>query len=172
DRVVYLGRDDTLDRVIEGWRSTLGGQPDAEAFLSQVADLTVSATAEKIELFLSAQATLRKLDAIRRLPKDSEKAIEMIDDRIIMLVHDKASLTEEDIANATVIVYGKSDEPFRKQFGPRSFFTPGPLANGTYGLVQHGGDGDAYFSLEKTDGTIEWEEAITMKRASRLRISS
>jgi len=44
---------------------------------------------------------------VRRLPPPPARAIEMIDDRVVLLVHDKAVLDEEDIANAHLIVYGK-----------------------------------------------------------------
>ena len=68
---------------------------------------------------LQSDAKLARLEFLRTLPPAPARAIEMIGDRIILAVHDKKVLDEEDIANAHVIVYGRSDEMLLKQFGPR-----------------------------------------------------
>jgi hypothetical protein len=65
----------------------------------------------------------------------------LLDDRIVLLVHDKAVLDEEDIANAHVIVYGLSEEAQLRRFGKRAFFTPGPLASGRVGILESSEEG-------------------------------
>ena len=60
--------------------------------------------------------------------KAPAKAIEMVGGALACLVHDKADLTREDIANATFLFHGAADAPALVQIGPRFFVTPGRLA--------------------------------------------
>ncbi len=55
------------------------------------------------------------------------KHVDLVEGRICCLVHDKAELDRDDIANATVIFHGNSPEPALVQIGPRLFVTPGHL---------------------------------------------
>lgn len=74
------------------------------------------------------------------------KVFEMVDGLICCLVHDKADLTRDDIANATVLFHGNSGHPAIVSIGPRIFVTPGHLRaldpDGrppTYALLDVGG---------------------------------
>ncbi|MEW5853382.1 MAG: hypothetical protein AB2A00_31690 [Myxococcota bacterium] len=58
------------------------------------------------------------------------KQIEMLGNQICLLVHDKADLTKEDIANATLILHGKSKKPAVVRIGARAFITPGSVSGG------------------------------------------
>jgi len=60
--------------------------------------------------------------------KAPAKAIEMVGGALACLVHDKADLTRDDIANATFLFHGAADAPALVQIGPRFFVTPGRLA--------------------------------------------
>jgi predicted phosphodiesterase len=53
--------------------------------------------------------------------------IDLVEGRITCLVHDKADLGREDIANASLIFHGNSAAPGVVQIGPRCFVTPGHL---------------------------------------------
>jgi hypothetical protein len=55
------------------------------------------------------------------------KLVDMVDGHICCLVHDKAELSRDDIANATVLFHGNSLQPALVQIGPRYFVTPGHL---------------------------------------------
>jgi predicted phosphodiesterase len=55
------------------------------------------------------------------------KQVDMVDGHICCLVHDKAELSREDIANATVLFHGNSVQAALVQIGPRYFVTPGHL---------------------------------------------
>jgi hypothetical protein len=57
----------------------------------------------------------------------STKVFEMLDARICCLVHDKADLSRDDIANATILFHGNALAPGLVQIGPRYFVTPGHL---------------------------------------------
>lgn len=69
--------------------------------------------------------------------------VDLVDGRICCLVHDKAALTRDDIANATLFFHGDSPRAALAQFGPRVFVTPGHLhvqggaaAPATFGVVE------------------------------------
>ena len=53
--------------------------------------------------------------------------VDLAEGRISALVHDKADLTRDDIANAALIFHGNTVAPALVQFGPRCFVTPGHL---------------------------------------------
>lgn len=140
DQVVFLGDGKALDPVIDAWMAELGRDGE-DAFLEQAAQLAIEGSVEAIHTLLSRDDVAARLGAIRKLPPPPTRAIELIDDRIVLFVHDKAVLDEEDIANASVIVYGRSDESVVKRFGKRAFASPGPLAAGHVLLLEPGEDG-------------------------------
>ena len=53
--------------------------------------------------------------------------LDLVEGRITCLVHDKADLGREDIANAALIFHGNAAAPGVVQIGPRCFVTPGHL---------------------------------------------
>jgi predicted phosphodiesterase len=55
------------------------------------------------------------------------KQVDLVEGRICCLVHDKAELDRDDIANATVLLHGNADRAAVVQIGPRYFVTPGRL---------------------------------------------
>ena len=55
------------------------------------------------------------------------KQVDLVEGRICCLVHDKAELDRDDIANATVLFHGNADRAAVVQIGPRYFVTPGRL---------------------------------------------
>jgi predicted phosphodiesterase len=55
------------------------------------------------------------------------KHVDLVEGKLCCLVHDKADLTRDDIANATLVFHGNSAAAAVVQFGPRVFVTPGRL---------------------------------------------
>ncbi|ABS25670.1 metallophosphoesterase [Anaeromyxobacter sp. Fw109-5] len=53
--------------------------------------------------------------------------VDLVEGRICCLVHDKADLSRDDIANASVFFHGNSARAGIVQIGPRCFVTPGHL---------------------------------------------
>ncbi len=53
--------------------------------------------------------------------------VDLVEGRISCLVHDKADLARDDIANAALIFHGNTASPGIVQIGPRCFITPGHL---------------------------------------------
>jgi len=84
----------------------------------------------------------------------------MLEKWIVLAVHDKAILDEDDVANAHVIVYGKSSDADFKRFGPRSFLTPGPVSKGRVGRISLRADGGLDVALLDLDGQHVLRESM------------
>jgi len=76
---------------------------------------------------------------------DARKQVDLVEGRIGCLVHDKADLSREDIANATLLFHGNGTRAALVQIGTRLFVTPGhlraPVPEGhppTFALVEVG----------------------------------
>lgn len=143
DQAIYLGEGATLEALTHEWAHELG-DGDSRDFLTRAVALAIRGTPEAIDALLESERAVRSLERLRTLPPPPARAVEMLGDRICLVVHDKKILDEEDIANAAVIVYGASPERLLKRFGPRYFFTPGPLAaDGALGVLEFDDEGHA-----------------------------
>jgi hypothetical protein len=161
DQVIYLGNDDAIERVLAAWAEELfGGEPSEDAFLERVAALAPRGEAGELERLLTADAAVQRLGAVRCLPPPPARAVEMLGDRIVLLVHDKAHLDEDDIANANLVVYGRSPAADLKRFGHRYFFTPGPMREGRIGVVDLEDDGRIAVSLYDPGGVPHLREIL------------
>jgi hypothetical protein len=172
DQAIYLGLDDTLDRVVSKWaQEIMKGEASEEAFLDAAAKLARAGSAEEIEKLLASDQKLRRLTALRTLPPPPARAIEMIDDRIVLVVHDKAILDEEDIANAYVIVYGRADDSMLKRFGPRYFFTPGPLRGEKIGMIEVEASGAMAIAVYDPSGKALSRETLQARTSSKMMVT-
>jgi hypothetical protein len=159
--VLYLGDDDAVDPLVSQW----AGRLDEDALLSQAAALAVSGSADEIAALLEADRAARRPLAVRKLPEPPSRAIEMLDRFIVLGVHDKAVLDEDDIASAHIIVYGKSDGPSLRRFGPRSFFTPGPVRGGHVGYLSVEPNGQCEVSIARLSGNVILRERLAVPSA-------
>lgn len=93
------------------------------------------------------------------------RLVELIADRLLIAVHDKGRLDEDDIASAGVIVWGRATEPVYKPIGPRCFLTPGPLRSPepVVLVVEEGGSG-ATATLFETTGRPVWSHELALGR--------
>ena len=176
DQLVYLGTDDVADAVVEAWASELigagAGQTAEDAFLAQAAQVACGGSADEIRALLASDAAVRRLDRIRKIPAPPARAIEMIDDRFVVVVYDKSVLDEEDIANAYLLVYGKSDDVLFKRFGPRYFFTPGPLVGGRVGILEIEDENRVAVALYEPNGAPIWHEPLLSRPGSKMTVST
>ncbi len=140
EQVVFMGDGRFLERALERWMADAGLDGES-TFLDRAREAALTGDARRIEAFLAEDAAARRIVDIRRLPEAPARAIELLDDRILLFVYDKSVLDEEDIANAHIIVYGLSSEAGVRRFGRRAFFTPGPLSGGRVGLVEASEEG-------------------------------
>lgn len=172
DQAIYLGEDEgTIERVVTAWaRDALGAEPSEAGFLERAALVARSGTPEQIEALLAAEASLRRLSAIRKLPPPPARAVELVSDRIMIAVHDKSVLDEEDIANAALIVYGKSEKAELRRFGTRYFLTPGPVSDARVAIVEAESDGNVSLALFETSGLPVWREKMA-RRTFKLNVA-
>lgn len=160
--VLYLGDDDAVDPLVARWS---GRGLDEDELLAQAARLAVNGSADEIAALLEADRSARRPLAVRKLPAPPSRAIEMLDRFIVLGVHDKAVLDEDDIASAHIIVYGKSDGPSLRRFGPRSFFTPGPVRSGHIGYLSVEPNGQCEVTIARLSGNVILRERLAAPSA-------
>lgn len=155
DRVLYLGTDALVDRVVEAWAEELLGEPREgdDPFLDRLAEVAGNEDPRQLAALLEADRLHRRLTGVHKLPPGDECVVEMVETRILVAVWDKARLSEEDIANAQILVYGRSDRPLLRRFGPRSFYTPGPLDGGEVGVLEALENGEVVLATYDPTGT-------------------
>lgn len=142
DRVLYLSDDDALDHVVHTWaRGLVGPNPSESALFARAAGCA-GADPEAIDAFVASEQARVRLRALASLPR-GRRTIELLDSRVVLFVFDKATLDEEDIIAATVLVFGKGTAPLIKKVGPRTFLSPGPLGTeeGGAAILDDGGGG-------------------------------
>lgn len=167
EQAVYLGSEQTLRVVVESWaKQVVQGVTTEARFLDEALALALSADAAAIDALLGRDRELHRLSALRCLPAHPARAVELLDDRVVLFVHDKAELDPEDIANAFLIVYGRSKHSALHRFGPRTFFTPGPLKLGRVALVEREGEGHlAIAQFNPRTGEPLGREVLQVRRA-------
>ena len=128
ERVIYLGLDDDLDRVVGAWASELvGANPSDLVIFERAARACAQANPEEIDAFVASERARRRLRVFSSLPPPPGRTIELLDGRVAVLLFDKAHLDEDDIAGASMLVFGKSDAPLVKRVGARTFIAPGRI---------------------------------------------
>ena len=161
-QIIYLGEDGAIESVVAEFARD---QLDEEAFLSRGVELACSGSADEIEHLLEQDREAQRVSLLRRLPDAPACAIEMMEKWIILAVHDKAVLEEDDVANAHVIIYGHAPEADYKRIGPFSFLTPGPLAKGRVGSIALREDGGLDLALLDLTGAPLMQESISYAQA-------
>jgi len=155
--VLYLGDDNAVDPLVALWR---GRGLDEDALLSKAAALACEGSPDDIVALLEADRAAGRPLSVRKLPALPSRAIEMLDRFIVLGVHDKAVLDEDDIASAHIVVYGKSEGPSLRRFGPRSFFTPGPVRSGHVGCLSLEPSGHCEVSVLRLSGNVILRERL------------
>jgi hypothetical protein len=172
-RAIYLGADDALEDTVALWAESLVG-PDAsdKGLWDRAFAVASEGSPEQIETFLRSERARMRLKSLESLPPRELRSIEMFGDRVAILVHDKASLDEEDIFAATFLVYGKSDGPLVKKIGPRWFLTPGPIGPGSGAVVLDDAAEEVVATFYDVDGRALRSETLPAARLARLSVKS
>ncbi len=165
DRVLYVGDDDALDRVVEQMaRELVGGDPAASSLYLRAAERCADATPDAIDEFVAREEqreALRMFAAVR----PGSRTIEILDGRVVLFVHDKATLDEEDIVAASILVFGRSDAPLLRRVGTRVFVAPGAAG----AAVLDDGDGGVRIELVSAqDGAVVATDHIGQNRGSKI----
>lgn len=156
-QILYLGEDDAITRAVGQFSHECLSE---EGFLARAVGLACQGNADEIDDLLEADRQAQRVSLLRCLPPKPACAIEMLEKWIILGVHDKAVLDEDDVANAHVILYGEATEGNIKRFGPRSFLTPGPLEKGLVGSLNLHADGALELSLLDLRGKVQKSELV------------
>lgn len=174
DRVVYLGADDTLDRAVKGWAAQLGAPADDVSFLTEVALLAPDAPPDVLDDLLTRDGKRQRLADIAGVPDARDRCVEMIEGRVLLMVYDRAVLDEDDITNATVVVYGDALKPDARVIGPRGFLTPGGVASlgGAHVAVVEGLPAGLRMALHDARGRLTQELVLSPGRASKMEVRS
>lgn len=157
-QIVYLGEDDAIARAVSRYAHE---QLTEEQFLDRAVALACGGSPDAVDALLEADRQAQRVSLLRCLPPKPACAIEMLEKWIILAVHDKAVLDEDDVANAHVIVYGEASEADIKRFGPRSFLTPGPLDKHVVGCLSLRADGAIELTLLDLQGTVLRSETVS-----------
>lgn len=171
DRVVYLGVDQALDRVVRAWAEQLvGGDPGDEALFARATASCSSASPEDIDRFLARERERRALSILESLPDDDTRLIELLDGKVTVMIHDKGRLDEEDILPASLLVFGKSKVPLVKQVGSRWFLSPGYGEEGGMMTIE---DTEAGVDLTLYDHhhAVVRRERLGTSRGAKLKVS-
>ena len=171
-RAIYLGNDGALDRAVAAWaRKLVGDDPSDDAAWRRAADIAVTGTAEQIDKFVSAERARLRLKSLEALPEEIARTIEMVGDRVAVLIHDKALLDEEDILAANLLFFGKSEAPLVRKIGARWFITPGPIGSEGGGIAVLDDEGDEIMiTIYDSTGKQSQREALSLHRATKMRV--
>jgi len=175
DQTVYLGPSDgAVEQVVERWsREVMGRDGSSEdAFLSQAAQLALTGDSQSIRTLLARDDEVRRLSTLRCLPPPPARAVEVFDDKVVLFVHEKSLLDEEDIANAFLVVYGRSKACALNRFGPRTFFTPGPLKAGRIAVIEPESEGSLAIAQFNPQTGEPAGRDVLLSRQARLVIQS
>jgi hypothetical protein len=173
EKVIYLSDDDAMDQVVAAWASGLVEDDPAEGTLFERAAVRgASASADELDSFVEREQARLRLKILVSLPRAPKRTIEILDGRVVLFVHDKAMLDEEDIAAAALLVFGRSAEPLVKRVGARTFLSPGPVteAGGGRAVLDDTGGG---IRVELHDGTGLVHAQVVVepaKQATRMRV--
>jgi hypothetical protein len=169
DRVVYLSTDGALDDVVRAWAQLLGAELPLDERLAALLD----AGGPRLALEAEHERARRRLERLHALPRPGVRVIELMHDRIVLLVDDKSSLDEEDLLPASIIVFGRG-EPTVRRVGTRVFLAPGHVKKRDQGVLVLdevvGGAPAIRATLFDVDGNEKHRETIDAQRAARLRV--
>jgi len=157
DALIYLGEDEALRDFM-----AVHDSPQSSLAIEQrAAQIAATGSPEDIEEVLRMLRGARYIGKLRVAPPSPNRAMEMLDDRIVLIVRNKAAVGEEDVINSNIVVYGDAKELMFKRFGPRCFFSPGPLELGTVGLLDdHSDAGGVVLKAIDLSGDVSWSEPI------------
>jgi hypothetical protein len=171
NRAVYLGVDASLDKAVAAWaRRLVGDDPSDEAAWRRAADVAIAGTPSDIDRFVAVERARMRLKSLETLPFGG-RTIEMVGDRVAVLIHDKAALDEEDILAANLLVFGKSTEPLIKKIGTRWFVSPGHLGTPGGGTAVLDDEGPhVVCTIYDSTGKATHQEALAVPRVAKVRV--
>ena len=172
DKVIYLGGDDALDRLVFEWARMMGAESSLVDRLADDDGGILAGNDAAIRAEVERERARRRLMALRTLEGPGMRALELLNERIVVLVDDKSVLDEEDLLPATIIAFGKGDKVIRR-VGTRVFVAPGHPAKGTEGLaLLDEGEGaiGITVTLHDVDGAVTQRDFVETSRSAKLKV--
>lgn len=172
DRVIYLGADGALDEAVARLAKRLvGDDPTDDAAWKRAAEVAVGGSPSAIDAFIRGERARLRLRTLESLPAGAYRTMEMIGDRVAVLVYDKGLLDEEDIFAANILIYGKSTEPLVKKIGARWFVTPGQIGcpRGSAAVLDDEGE-EIVATMHDVDGECTLSEPLISARNAKMKI--
>jgi hypothetical protein len=172
DRAVYLGVDGALDVIVRKWAADLvGDNPSEDGVWRRAVRACVRANAATIDRYLEAERKRRALRIFEALPDVDTRAVEMLGGALVVMIHDKGQLNEEDMLPARLLLFGKSRPAVVKQVGQRWFVSPGTFEEAGVMTLDDGDDG---ILLTQFDGACKEvrTEKLSTNRATKLKVGS
>jgi hypothetical protein len=171
ERVVYLGVDGALDRVVESWAEQLVGEhPEDAALCRRATARCLRASPEEIDAYVAREQERARLRMFESLPGERTRSVELFAGRVAVMIHDKAFLDEEDILPTTWLMFGASPTPLVKRIGRRWFLSPGCFPEGGVMLLE---DAGGLVRVSWYSGALEelGTEQLGLAREVNLRVS-
>lgn len=135
-RAIYLGNDGALDRAVAAWaRKLVGDDPTDDGAWRRAAELALTGAPAVIDRFVATERARLRLKSLEALSESQARTVEMVGDRVAVLIYDKSLLDEEDIMAANILAFGKSEGPLVRKIGQRWFVTPGPIGSQEGGVA-------------------------------------
>jgi hypothetical protein len=181
-RAVYLGVDGALDRAVAAWaRSLVGDDPSDDAAWARAAKIALAGEPAAIDTFVATERARLRLQALEALPdapapsgtqkmRQVARTVEMVGDRVAVLIHDKALLDEEDILAANLLFFGKNEAPLVKKIGARWFVSPGPIGAAGGVAVVDDEQEDIVVTIYDAGGKTMERHALAAVRGARMRV--
>jgi len=163
EKILYLATDGALDKVAWAWaRSVVGANPSQDQLFARAAAKCGSGSPEAIDAFVKAERTRARMRVLTSLPDGNRRTVELFEGRVAVFVYDKALLDEEDIAAASLLVFGRSPEPQVKRIGSRMFVSPGPITapSGGLGVLEDMESGNVRVEIRNASGAVTAEELL------------
>jgi len=171
-RAIYLGNDGALDRAVAAWaRKLVGDDPSDDGAWRRAAAIAAGGSAEQLDKFVSTERARLRLKSLEALPEELSRTIEMVGDRVAVLIYDKADLDEEDILAANLLFFGKSERPVIRKIGPRWFASPGPIGceGGGIAVLEDEAD-EITLTIYDSAGKATQKEVLAVPRAVKMKV--
>jgi len=167
EKVIYLADDGALEQIVASWaRDIVGDDMDEHAVFERAAMRCAAASSEAIDEFVASERARLRLKVLVSLP-ETKRLNELLGGRVALFVDDAATLSEEDLAGASLLVFGKSDEPMIKRVGARLHVAPGPIDSTTGGCaVLDDGAGSVRVEILSSSGEVTAREIMAAPSAA------
>jgi hypothetical protein len=172
DRAVYLGVDGALDAIVKKWAAELvGDNPSEAAVWRRAVRACARADAATIDAYLEAERKRATLRIFESLPDQETRAVEMLGGALVVMIHDKGHLNEEDMLPARLLLFGKSRPAVVKQVGQRWFVSPGAFEEAGIMTLDDSDDG---ILLTLFDGACKElrTERLSTNRATKMKVGA